>query len=82
MLHTVEQLIARINVMHDKAIELHRVRNEFSEISGKTYDHVRAKALVEDIQELAFGIANDKEGKEILTEMEYKKLTKDKNNEN
>ena len=48
MLHTVEQLIARINVMHDKAIELHRVRNEFSEISGKTYDHVRAKALVEE----------------------------------
>lgn len=81
MLHTVEQLISRINVMHDKAIELHRVRNEFSELSGKKYDHVRAQALIEDIQELAFGIANDKEGKEILTEMDYKNLVKDKSNE-
>jgi len=36
MQHTIEQLIQKINVMHDKAIELHRLRNQYSDISGKT----------------------------------------------
>ena len=35
MRHSIEDLIKRINVMQEKAILLHRVRNEFSEISYK-----------------------------------------------
>ena len=77
MRHTVEDLIRRINVMHDKAIELHRVRNQYSDISGKTYDKVECVRIIEDIQSLALGIAMDKEGNDVLTEMEYKNIAKD-----
>jgi len=73
MLHTVEDLIRRINLMHDKAVELHRLRNQFAEISGKEYDKISCQALLDDIQSIAYGIANDKQGNEIKTEMEYKK---------
>ncbi len=72
MQHTIEDLIRRINVMHDKAVQLHRLRNEFSEISYKKYDQVTCKVILDDIQFLALGIAMDKEGDEIKTEMEYK----------
>jgi|TARA_B110000483_G_C17863700_1_gene415166 hypothetical protein len=74
MLHTVEDLIRRIEVMKDKAILVHRLRNEFAEISGKDYDHETCKRLIDDIQTLAVSIAVDKQGDEIKTEMEYKKL--------
>jgi len=74
MLHTIEELIERLNVMKDKAIELHRVRNQYSEISGKEYDKVYAKNLLDDIQSMAKLIAEDREGDEIKTEMdEWKK---------
>ncbi len=56
--------------MKDKAILLHRVRNEFSEISYKQYDKVACQNLIDDIQVMALGIANDKEGDEIITEMD------------
>ena len=74
MQHTIEDLIRRINVMHDKAVQVHRIRNEFADISYKEYDHATCKALIEDIQALALGIAHDKQGDEIKTEMEYKNL--------
>lgn len=74
MLHTVEDLIRRIEVMKDKAILVHRLRNEFAEISNKDYDHETCKRLIDDIQALALSIAVDKQGDEIKTEMEYKKL--------
>ena len=74
MLHTIEELIQRLNVMKDKAIELHRIRNQYSELSGKTYDKTVANALLDDIQSMAMLIANDREGDEIKTEMdEWKK---------
>lgn len=73
MLHTVEDLIERINVMKDKAIQLHRLRNQYSEISGKDYDRATCQALLDDIQTMALGIAEDKQGEEILTRMDYKK---------
>ena len=72
MQHTIESLIRRINVMHDKSIELHRLRNQFSEISGQSYDKAACKVLIDDIQALALGIAMDREGDDIKTEMEYK----------
>ena len=72
MQHTVEELIKRINVMHDKAVLVHRLRNEFSELSYKEYDKVSCKQLIEDIQALALSIANDKEGDEIISEMDYR----------
>jgi len=70
MRHSIEQLIERLNVMKDKAIMVHRLRNEFAEISGKDYDKATCKALIEDIQDLALGIAMDREGDEIITEMD------------
>lgn len=70
MLHSVEDLIRRLNIMKDKAILVHRLRNEFSEISYKEYDKVSCQALIDDIQAMAYGIANDKEGDEIITEMD------------
>jgi len=73
MLHTIEDLIERLGVMKDKAIELHRLRNQYSELSGKTYDKVACNALLDDIQSMARSIAEDREGNEILTRMEYKK---------
>ena len=74
MLHTIEELIERLNVMKDKAIELHRVRNQYSEISGKEYDRAYAKNLLDDIQGMARLIAEDREGDEIKTQMdEWKK---------
>ena len=74
MLHTIEELIERLNVMKNKAIELHRVRNQYSEISGKEYDKAYAKNLLDDIQGMAKLIAEDREGDEIKTEMdEWKK---------
>ena len=74
MIHTIEELIERLNVMKDKAIELHRVRNQYSEISGKEYDRAYAQALLDDIQTMAKMIAEDREGNEIKTQMdEWKK---------
>ena len=58
--------------MKDKAILLHRVRNEFSELSYKDYDKVACQVLIDDIQAMALTIAHDKEGTDIITEMEYK----------
>jgi len=82
MLHTVEALIDKIKVMHDKAIILHRLRNQYSESVEQTYNKAECQAMIDDIQAMALLIANDKQGDEIKTEMEYKKFMKDKNNEN
>jgi len=73
MIHTIEELIDRLNVMKDKAIELHRLRNQYSKLSGKEYDKVACQALLDDIQSMAKLIAEDKQGTEIKTKMEYKK---------
>lgn len=70
MRHSIEDLIRRIEVMKDKAILLHRVRNEFSEISYKQYDKAACQNIIDDIQSIALLIANDKEGDEIITEMD------------
>jgi len=72
MQHTVEQLINKINVMHDKAIELHRLRNQYSELSDKKYDKAQCNFILEQVQQMALEIAYDREGDEIKTEMEYK----------
>jgi hypothetical protein len=72
MQHSIEDLLRRLEVMKDKAILLHRVRNEFSEISYKDYDKAACQNIIDDIQAMALGIANDKEGTDIITEMEYK----------
>lgn len=74
MQHTIEDVIRRINAMHDLAVQCHRVRNEFADISYKQYDHETCQHLIDQIQSLAAGIANDKEGNEIRTEMEYKQV--------
>jgi len=72
MQHTIEQLIDKINVMHDKAIELHRLRNQYSELSDKKYDKTMCQFILDQIQQMALEIAYDREGNEIKTEMEYK----------
>jgi len=74
MLHSIEELIRRLEAMKDKAILLHRVRNEFSELSYKEFDKVACQNLIDDIQAMALTIANDREGTDIITEMdEWKK---------
>jgi len=82
MLHTVESLIDKIKVMHDKAILLHRLRNQYSEHADQTYDKAECQSLIDDIQYMAKLIANDTQGNEIKTEMEYKKFIKDQTDEN
>ena len=72
MLHTIEELIARLNVMKDKAVELHRLRNQYSNLADTSYDKQQCQAILEDIQLMAKLIAEDREGSEILTDMEYK----------
>ena len=76
MQHTIEQLIQKINAMHDKAIELHRLRNKFSKISVKTYDKIACKALLDGIPTMALEIAYDKEGDEIKTNGKRKWIIK------
>jgi len=68
--HSVEQLIVRLKAMHDMAIEVHRLRNQYSELSGMEYDKIKCRELIADIQALALGIANDKSGTDIITEMD------------
>ena len=70
MQHTVEQLIEKINVMKDKALELHRLRNRYSEMSGKTYDKIACNHVLDQIQQLALEIAYDKQGDDIKSDME------------
>ena len=73
MQHSIEQWIDRINNMKDLCIQAHRIRNEFSELAGKTYDKAQCKHLLEQVQSMARGIANE-EITEIKTEMdEWKK---------
>jgi|TARA_R110000744_G_scaffold188832_4_gene308087 hypothetical protein len=72
MQHTIEDLTRRINVMHDKSIELHRIRNKYSKLVDETYDHKKCQILIDDIQYMARLIAGDTGGDKILTEMEYK----------
>jgi len=74
MQHTIEDLIRRIEVMKDKAVMVHRLRNQYSDLAEQTYDLHTCQILIEDIQSLALGIAHDKEGTEIKTEMEYKNV--------
>jgi len=72
MRHSIESVIQRINTMHDLAVQVHRLRNEFSEQAEKKYDQDSCNHIIEQIQSLAAGIANDREGREVITEMEYK----------
>ena len=74
MQHSIEELIRRINSMHDLAVQAHRVRNEFSSTSNKQYDKQQCTHLIEQIQSMALGIAHDTEGDEIKTEMDYKNV--------
>jgi hypothetical protein len=59
MQHSIEQWIERINAMKDLCIQAHRIRNEFSEISYKEYDYQTCKHLLEQVQSMASGIANE-----------------------
>ena len=56
--------------MKDKALELHRLRNRYSEMSGKTYDKIACNHVLDQIQQMALEIAYDKQGDDIKTDME------------
>ena len=73
---TVEALIRKLNLMHDKAVLMHRERCKYAEISHQEYDHDYCKRIIDDIQAHAGDIYNDRQGTEIKTEMEYKKNDK------
>ena len=59
MHHSIEDWIERINAMKDLCIQAHRIRNEFAEISYKEYDYDTCKHLLEQVQSMAQGIANE-----------------------
>lgn len=63
MLHTVEDLIRKINVMIDKAVQLRAARLKHPE-----YDKDLCKHLLSQVQQLAAEIAGDRKGDEIKTE--------------
>jgi hypothetical protein len=69
MQHSIEQWIDRINSMKDLCIQAHRVRNEFAELSYKEYDKATCKNLLEQVQSMARGIANE-QITEIKTDMD------------
>ena len=75
MLHTIEDLIRRLETMKDMAIEIHRIRNQYNKISGIEYESYECQRILENIQSLALGIAKDtSENNIIKTEMdEWKK---------
>jgi hypothetical protein len=73
MQHSIEDLIKKINVMHDRAILLHRERNKYSDLSESSYDKKACQHILDQIQQMALEIAMDREGAEILTDMEYKR---------
>ena len=69
MLHTIEQLIDRINLMHDKAAELHRVRN-----AKPDYDKTACHNILADIRSIAYLISQDKwEDDQIKTDIDPRK---------
>jgi len=73
MQHPIEEWIRRINAMKDLCIQAHRIRNEFAEISYKQYDESTCRHLLEQVQSMAAGIANE-QITDIKTEMdEWKK---------
>ena len=73
MQHSIEQWIDRINAMKDMGIQAHRLRNEYSDLVEQTYDYSQVKNILEQVQSMAAGIANE-EITEIKTEMdEWKK---------
>ena len=59
MLHNIEQLIQKINAMHDLAVLAHRERYRVAE--GEEYDKIKVKDLIDQIQALAGDIYNDRE---------------------
>tara|TARA_B100000941_G_scaffold284723_1_gene255833 strand:+ start:640 stop:831 length:192 start_codon:yes stop_codon:yes gene_type:complete len=62
MLHTLEELIKKINTMHDMAVLLHRERYKNHDGS---FDKSKCKHDLETIQAMAGDIFNDREGDEI-----------------
>ena len=73
MQHSIEQWIERINAMKDMCIQAHRLRNQYSEQVEETYNYAQVKDILEQVQSMAAGIANETIT-EIKTEMdEWKK---------
>jgi hypothetical protein len=59
--------------MKDMCIQAHRLRNEYSDLVEQTYDYNQVKNILEQVQSMAAGIANEPIT-EIKTEMdEWKK---------
>mgnify|MGYP001291328949 CR=1 FL=1 len=74
MQHSIEELIRRINAMHDVAVQAHRIRTKFSNITDQEYDKQTCRHLIEQVQSMALAIAYDNQGDEIKTEMDYKNV--------
>lgn len=59
MHHNIEDWIKRLDTMKDLCIQVHRIRNEFAQISYKSYDHDTCKHLLEQVQAMAITLANE-----------------------
>lgn len=71
MQHSVEQLIKKLNTMKDIAVLLHRERNKYSNLAEDSYDKGTCQHMLDQVQSMALEIAYDREGDEIITDMEY-----------
>lgn len=74
MQHTVEDLIRKINVMVDKAIQIRTERLRYITRGGEEYNEDLCKHLLSQVQQLALEITNDRDGDEIKTEELNSKL--------
>jgi hypothetical protein len=70
MLHSVEELAERIDVIRDKAQMLVAVRTEFLDHPEKQYDADTCKILLDEIQSMALLIGKDRQGVEIMSDMD------------
>lgn len=55
--HSIDDVYRLVNVMYEKAVQLHRVR--YSSEAGEKYDEQHVTFMVEDLQALARQLAND-----------------------
>lgn len=58
-LHKISEIIQKVNVMYDKALQLHRKKYGGDGVVGGEYNRTEVDALVADIQALAGEIYND-----------------------
>lgn len=61
MQHKISDLCAKVNVMYEKSCNLRRLKYDIPKYNRTREQEAQINWLIDDIQQLAFEIANDKE---------------------